>query len=111
MTHWRYVVLVGATLSANEQKALGNEASIIDYLRGVKTLEKPAGAYRTRQTVLGDLVNSSPVLVGEPLDLSYHRYSWDGASDYRTFISGAVASRRKTLYVGGNERHVARLLG
>lgn len=90
-------------LSANEQKALGNEASIIDYLRGVKTLEKPAGAYRTRQTVLGDLVNSSPVLVGEPLDLSYHRYSWDGASDYRTFISGAVASRRKTLYVGGND--------
>jgi type IV pilus assembly protein PilY1 len=90
-------------LTANEQKALGNNPALVDYLRGDRTNEKPAGDYRARQSVLGDFVNSSPVLVGEPLDLSYHRYSWAGADSYRTFVTGAMASRRKALYVGGND--------
>jgi type IV pilus assembly protein PilY1 len=90
-------------LTSNEQKALGDDSALVDYHRGVRTNEKPAGNYRARQTVLGDLVNSSPVLVGEPMDMSYHRHSWAGADSYRSFITGTMASRRKALYIGGND--------
>lgn len=91
-------------LSSNEKKALGNSNDVLDYVRGVTTKEKRnGGTLRNRTKILGDLVNSSPELVAEPYDLSYHRYSWDGANTYRTFLSGSAATRTKTIYVGGND--------
>lgn len=92
-------------MNGNEQKWLGGVSSIVNYLRGDKTLEKsnPGGIYRNRTSVLGDFVNSSPELVAEPLDLNYQRYSWPGASTYRSFINGIAKSRTPMIYVGGND--------
>jgi type IV pilus assembly protein PilY1 len=84
---------------------LDNDEKIVDYLRGDQSNEVfNGGKYRNRLSVLGDLVNSSPELVGEPIDMSYHRFSWDGASSYRSFLSDSkVKSRAPMLYVGGND--------
>ena len=38
----------------------------VDYLRGDQSREEPAGPFRTRNSVLGDIVNSAPVSVGAP---------------------------------------------
>lgn len=94
-----------ANMNDDEKKWLGGVASIVDYLRGDKTQEKssPGGVYRNRAKVLGDLVNSSPELVAEPLDYNYQRYSWAGASEYRAFINGSAKTRTPMLYVGGND--------
>lgn len=91
-------------LSSNEKTVLGNSSDVLDYVRGVTTKEKRnGGTLRNRTKILGDLVNSSPELVAEPYDLSYHRYSWAGADSYRAFLSGGAATRTKTIYVGGND--------
>jgi type IV pilus assembly protein PilY1 len=88
-----------------EKTALDNDDKIVDYLRGDQSKEVfNGGKYRNRLSVLGDLVNSSPELVGEPIDMSYHRFSWAGASSYRSFLSDTkVKSRAPMLYVGGND--------
>ncbi len=93
-----------SNLTAAEKTALGGNADIVDYLRGDTSKEKlKGGSYRDRLSALGDLVNSSPELVGEPIDMSYHRYSWSGAADYRAFLSGPAKSRAPMIYVGGND--------
>ncbi|MBU2279247.1 MAG: pilus assembly protein PilY [Gammaproteobacteria bacterium] len=93
-----------SNLTPAEKTALGGAASIVDYLRGDISQEKlKGGVYRDRISPLGDLVNSSPELVGEPIDMSYHRFSWAGAADYRSFLSGPVKTRTPMIYVGGND--------
>lgn len=96
--------LTWANLSSSEKTALGNSSDVLDYIRGDTSKEKRnGGALRNRTKLLGDLVNSSPELVAEPYDLSFHRYSWAGASSYRAFIEGAAKTRAKMIYVGGND--------
>ena len=94
-----------ANLTTAEKTALANDANIVDYLRGDQSKEKlKGGVYRDRLSALGDFVNSSPELVGKPIDMSYHRYSWAGASAYRTFLNEPeVKSRAPMIYVGGND--------
>lgn len=93
-----------SNLNAAEKKALGDDETIVDYLRGDQSKEKlKGGEYRDRLSALGDLVNSSPELVGQPIDMSYHRFSWTGASTYRSFLDGSVKSRAPMIYVGGND--------
>lgn len=93
-----------ANLSSNEKVTLGNSSDVLDYIRGDTSKEKRnGGTLRNRTKVLGDLVNSSPELVAEPYDLSFHRYSWAGANSYRAFVDGAARTRTKMLYVGGND--------
>lgn len=94
-----------ANLTTAEKTALANDADIVNYLRGDQSKEKlKGGAYRDRLSALGDFVNSSPELVGQPIDMSYHRYSWPGASAYRNFLNDTtIKSRLPMIYVGGND--------
>ncbi len=95
---------VWSEMSAAEQKAFNNDAAVVDYIRGDRSKEKKnGGLYRDRTSLLGDLVNSSPELVSAPVDMSYHRYSWSGASSYRSFLESNVKSRPSVIYVGGND--------
>ncbi len=92
-----------ASLTPAQRMALGGNPDIVDYLRGDQSKEKvKGGVFRDRITLIGDLVNSSPELVNEPLDLSYHRYSWDGASSYRAYLEGPAKTRAPMIYVGSN---------
>lgn len=71
-------------------------ANYVAYLRGDRTKEVAnGGAYRTRSYLLGDIVNSKPVVVGAPsapfTDASYLSF----ASTY--------ASRQTVVYAGAND--------
>lgn len=94
-----------SNMTSSEKTALGGEESIVSYLRGDSTLEKRNinGKYRNRSKILGDMVNSSPELVAEPLDYNYQRYNWSGATSYRNFLEGPAKTRSKMIYVGGND--------
>lgn len=68
-------------------------ANVVAWLRGDRTLE--GGTYRTRTHVLGDIINSEPVIVREP------RANYTD-TDYATFKS-TYASRAKVVYQGAND--------
>ncbi|HTV97614.1 MAG TPA: PilC/PilY family type IV pilus protein, partial [Steroidobacteraceae bacterium] len=96
--------------------------SRLNYLRGDRSNEQTptssttyVGTFRTRASVLGDIIDSNPTWVGPP-DASYPN-SWadlyDGASDptpenagqsYGTFAStSGFLSRENVVYVGAND--------
>jgi type IV pilus assembly protein PilY1 len=99
-----------ANLSATQKSALGGNATeqqeIIDYVRGDRSKEiltttgvlNPAGKYRTRKYLLGDIVDSEAVYVGAP-DAEYDDALNPGYSAFKS----AKASRRPLLYVGAND--------
>ncbi len=91
-----------ANLSASQKTTLGSSA-VVDYLRGVTTGEaRNGGTYRNRTSLLGDIVNSTPVYVGPVTDLRLDRFDWTGASTYQAHRA-AVASRREMVYVAAND--------
>ncbi len=91
-----------SSLSSAQQTTLGSSA-VVDYLRGVTTNEaRNGGAYRSRSSVLGDIVNSAPVYLGPAIDLRYERFAWTGATTYQAHRS-AVAARREMVYVAAND--------
>ena len=82
---------------------------VIDYIRGDRTYEdiNNSPTFRTRQSVLGDIVHSSPAFVGAPsqgwpsIEETTNKFGVTGNrySDYKT----AKASRTKMLYVAAND--------
>ena len=113
-------------LNAAEQAALNigqvfpftpfSGASVTSYLRGDRTNEVNAagvGPFRDRDYVLGDIVDSSPVAVGQPV--SPYASTWvdklniaasmpenGGAQTYSQFVT-AEATRENIVYVGAND--------
>ncbi|MBV5331877.1 hypothetical protein JZU69_05870, partial [bacterium] len=68
----------------------------LDYIRGVRSAESDTSLnYRARNSIMGDSINSAPVLKGKPstaiLDASY-----------QTFYS-THAARTPTVYIGSND--------
>ncbi len=84
-------------LSPAEKEADGLGEKRVNYLRGDRSLEmpKPAGMFRPRYGVLGDIVNSNPIYVGAPSQ----RVQGPG---YQTFYTNNEA-RAKAVYVGAND--------
>lgn len=104
------------SLTTTQKSAIDNPAvsasssTMLDYLRGVQTNEKPSGAYRKRATLLGDIVNSDPHYVAT----ESYGYDQPGSvlaaaeilayTTYRTGLTGVTkATRKKMLYVGAND--------
>lgn len=84
---------------------------MVAYLRGDQTREASVGGttntLRTRSSVLGDIVNSEPVIASPKSDFGYGSYGdsmfagYSGASGY---VAQKVSSGRKTVaYVGAND--------
>ncbi|MFO1277726.1 MAG: PilC/PilY family type IV pilus protein [Sphaerotilus natans] len=74
-------------------------ANFLDYLRGDRTREQSAGGvYRTRNAVLGDIVNSKVTATGAPAS-PYYDASNPGYNAFRRSHS----SRRTVVYVGAND--------
>jgi type IV pilus assembly protein PilY1 len=82
-----------ATLNATD----GLGAERLEYLRGNKSLE--GSVFRTRKSLLGDIINSNPLYVGTP-----PRFYPDGmeTSSYASFRS-THASRTPLVYAGAND--------
>ena len=89
-----------SSLSASEQSAVnttGNGAALVNYLRGDKSNE--GTLFRARSHILGDIVNSSAVLVQSALSPSYSETTNPGYTAFTT----SIANREPVAYVGGND--------
>jgi type IV pilus assembly protein PilY1 len=80
----------------------------LKWLRGDKSNELPDGPFRTRNKVLGDIVNSDPVYVAVS-NFGYDRLP-DGTAGKDTYTSfreqnlpDGIRNRRKMLYIGAND--------
>ncbi|WP_189440579.1 pilus assembly protein [Rhodanobacter panaciterrae] len=93
-------------LSSTEQSALGSTATdqqnMINYLRGDASMEKPkpGGIYRTRDTALGDIVDSQPVYVGQPDPNQFVGQAFTGSDTYLTYTA---TTRQGLIFVAAND--------
>lgn len=81
-----------------------NNSDLINYLRGdpTKELRKSGGTYRTRDAILGDIINSSPVFIKDNFDIGYEKLS-PALGDYRAFVATKTARTEGVLFVGAND--------
>jgi type IV pilus assembly protein PilY1 len=91
------------TLSLSQQNSISavDGPGIVNYIRGDRTGEGPAPApviYRPRTHVLGDIVNSEPVIVGAPSN-NYNDATNPGYSAFKT----AHAARQEVVFQGAND--------
>jgi len=79
---------------------------LADYVRGDRSLE--GQGFRYRGSALGDIINSSPLLVGSGLDAQYDLYTGSqalplqGKTSYRSFLA-AKKARGERVFVGAND--------
>ncbi len=86
-----------ALLNTAPDGTVDNEGQArLNYLRGSKADEGTGNGYRTRLTLLGDLINSDPFFVGVP---SFPDSLGTGYPGFRA----AHANRAGMVYVGGND--------
>lgn len=71
----------------------------VDYLRGDRSQEAPSGAYRQRDSRLGDIVNSNIWYTGKPAS----GYTQNGYATFRGTGTGGQGNRTPMLYVGAND--------
>ncbi len=77
----------------------------IDWLRGWRDDEIPAGTLRERNALrglLGDIINSSPVFVGTPRDFNRDQAPYPTTDLYSEFVT-AHTGRTPIVYVGAND--------
>lgn len=76
----------------------------VNYLRGDRSLESPGAtpAFRPRSHILGDIVNSSPVVVDGPNSPIALMNATVGDNSYATFRT-TNAARERRIYVGAND--------
>ena len=102
-----------ANITANEQAALNknifgltdnNGSDRLSYLRGDQSKEQSnGGIYRTRNQILGDIVNSNPFYVGtQDFGFATNTTAIPEGTTYEAFVA-TKASRTPVLYVGAND--------
>lgn len=94
-------------LSTDQQQALGStdkkRKKMLKYLLGDDANEtRNGGNFRSRESILGDIVNSGPIYVGKPSPNLYSRGTFKGASDYNHFAEQHL-DRQGTLWVAAND--------
>ncbi len=106
-----------ANLTSTQQTALtaGDTSSTADrlnFLRGYQGKEVAAGGtFRNRNSLLGDITDSSPVWVGPPsspygstwVDLLNTTATPPEGGSYAAFANGTAATRLNVVYVGSND--------
>lgn len=78
--------------------ASASASNVVDYLRGVRTLEAATGddaVFRTRVSVLGDIINSEPAYVQRP------PFAYEDTG-YAAHVS-AWTNRKPVVYAGSND--------
>ncbi|MEJ7686272.1 MAG: PilC/PilY family type IV pilus protein [Variovorax sp.] len=80
-----------------------DDEGLVNYLRGDRTGEA-SGVYRKRSTLIGDIVNATPVLVKDLVDGQYDFLpsGTPGQTQYRPFLEGKK-HRTPQLFVGAND--------
>jgi type IV pilus assembly protein PilY1 len=100
-------------IDAASEAGGATSSPLLDYLRGVRTNERPTGSYRARSSLLGDIVNSAPAFVGAP-NAPYYFSSWgtepppsgaaapENGHPYTEFQDDQQ-DRTPMIYVGAND--------
>ncbi|MEZ5652280.1 MAG: PilC/PilY family type IV pilus protein [Burkholderiaceae bacterium] len=100
------VPLRWASLDAAMKARIGPLASedLVDWLRGDRSKEGTTFRARSADSVLGDFVNSPPLLIGGLLNEQYQflPVGSAGRDTYRTFLD-SKRKRMPVLYIGGND--------
>ncbi len=101
--NFTYSAMYAAGLTGLMTGTVNND--LINYLRGDATNEGDFGLYRTREARLGDIVNSSPMLVKRGVDLKYDQSgsTVTGADSYRSFVTDNASNTEGVLFVGAND--------
>lgn len=80
-----------SSLSAADQTIANSGANMINYLRGATSFS----VYRSREHVMGDVINASPLFVGKP--------SFKYAENAYSTFAADNAARTGTVYVAAND--------
>lgn len=99
-------VFTWAGISTANRTALGSAgvtygSTFVDFLRGDRSQEGTDLLFRRRTGVLGDFINSNPVLVKGSVNLGYNTLPTIGAS-YAAFLT-QKAARTSVLFAGSND--------
>lgn len=80
-------------------------ASMIDFLRGNRTNEGDGKPFRQRATILGDIVNSTPVFVKNNTNFRYELLpsATPGLGSYTAYMASKAARTEGVLFVGAND--------
>ena len=94
-----------ARCSAGELTDIGaTSATAVSYLLGDKSREtRRGGRFRDRTTVLGDIINSSPVISAPVDDYGYRGLGGDLATSYSAYLATKRDNARYMVYVGAND--------
>lgn len=98
-----------ATGHASIRELTGNSASVaLAYLRGERGRETAAlNPLRKRTSVLGDIVNSAPVIVAPQDDYGYRSLTGTAgralASSYTSYLAAKARTPQTRVYVGAND--------
>ena len=96
-------------MGADNQAALGSvgstyTSSLVDFLRGDRSKEGDSQPFRVRKGILGDFINSNPVLVKDAVNMGYISLptTQGGGAAYSSFLT-QKAARPAVLFVGAND--------
>ncbi|HQS82298.1 MAG TPA: PilC/PilY family type IV pilus protein [Thiobacillus sp.] len=88
------------SISADQQVLVSEDE--LNYLRGDQSKEQnKGGTFRTRTSLLGDIVNSDPLFVSEE-NFGYDKLSGDEGTFYVDYVV-AKSSKTPMIYVGAND--------
>ena len=98
-----------ADMGTDNQVALGSlgstyTTSFVNFLRGDRSKEGDSQPFRARKGVLGDFINSNPVLVKDAVNMGYINLptAQGGGAAYSAFLT-QKAARPAVLFVGAND--------
>lgn len=96
--------LYGNMLICGDAAALaGDDATAVSYLLGNTSREvRNRGNLRDRTTVLGDIINSTPLLTSPTDDYGYRNLGSLGSS-YTAYLNTKRSSQRYMVYAGAND--------
>ncbi|HNI22113.1 MAG TPA: PilC/PilY family type IV pilus protein [Plasticicumulans sp.] len=96
------IAFTWTNLDSTQKAALGNDSTLLDWLRGDQSREGTASnQLRVRTTRLGDVVNSDPVFAGVS-DAGYGRLPGSEGASYAAWVT-AKESLAQMVYVGAND--------
>lgn len=82
----------------------GSNTAAVSYLLGNTAAElRNSGTLRDRTTVLGDIINSTPLISSPVDDFGYRALPDDLGSSYSSYLDAKRADRRYTVYAGAND--------
>lgn len=79
------------------------DANLVNYLRGDRSLEGSGeGKLRKRESVLADIINSTPVFARGNLDMQYDSLPGIPSGSYTSFLSNKATRANPMVFVGSN---------